>query len=61
MTNRADLIEKIVDALVDAFDDKDLVQIAIESLTKQYMEYSDAELADIAELCGLTLDDDTDD
>jgi division protein CdvB (Snf7/Vps24/ESCRT-III family) len=61
MTNRADLIEKIVDALVDAFDDKDLVQIAIESLTKQYMEYSDDELADIAELCGLTLDDESDD
>jgi hypothetical protein len=61
MTNRTDLIEKIVDALVDAFDDKDLVEIAIESLTKQYMEYSDDELADIAELCGLTLDDDTDD
>jgi len=61
MTNRTDLIEKIVDALVDAFDDKDLVQIAIESLTKQYMEYSDDELADIAELCGLTLDDESDD
>jgi len=61
MMNRDARIEKIVDALIDAFDDKDLVQIAIESLTKQYAEYSDDELADIAELCGLTLDDDTDD
>jgi hypothetical protein len=61
MTNRADLIDEIVSQTVDGMDWKDLAQLAIDTLTEQYTQYTDDELADIAELCGLTLDDESDD